>query len=319
MVTGSTVTLAWLAAGPLVMAPLLLATGQPLASALYAACPVICWAAATTLSRENAYPWRYVLPFPLAVLVIVFTIWRSTLLTIFRGVAWGGPPVPLSGAAQGTDPAGQGMSRRRPCRQVCFGMLLNCDMGESYGPWEKGADAQVMPLIDWANIACGGHAGDPGTMARTLALAAEHGVKPGAHPGYPDRRNFGRLRLDWPVESLILEIQAQIGALQAVATALGTPLNHVKPHGALYLAMMTDDLLLKEAGRGRSGRGRTRSHSCCRRRPIATGTIKLLKTHGTQAGVRGVRGPGLRGGRTPAAAVGRRGRADRSPARSPFM
>ncbi|MYD14446.1 MAG: glycosyltransferase, partial [Gemmatimonadetes bacterium] len=95
MVTGSTVTLAWLAAGPIVMAPLLLATGQPLAGALYAACPVICWAAATTVSRDNSYPWQYVLPFPLAVLVIVFTIWRSTLITIFRGVSWGGPPVPL--------------------------------------------------------------------------------------------------------------------------------------------------------------------------------------------------------------------------------
>ena len=129
-------------------------------------------------------------------------------------------------------------------------MLLNCDMGESYGPWEKGADAAVMPLIDWANIACGGHAGDPDTMARTLELAARHGVKPGAHPGYPDRRNFGRLRLDWPIDSLILEIQAQIGALQAVATALGTPLNHVKPHGALYLAMMTDDRLLKRLAEG---------------------------------------------------------------------
>lgn len=75
---------------------LLLATGQPLAGALYAACPVICWTAATTLSRDNGYPWRYVLPLPPAVLVIVFTIWRSTLLTIFRGVAWGGPPVPLA-------------------------------------------------------------------------------------------------------------------------------------------------------------------------------------------------------------------------------
>lgn len=129
-------------------------------------------------------------------------------------------------------------------------MLLNCDMGESYGPWEKGADAAVMPLIDWANIACGGHAGDPDTMARTLELATRHGVKPGAHPGYPDRRNFGRLRLDWPLDSLILEIQAQIGALQAVAAALGVPLNHVKPHGALYLAMMNDDRLLTRLAEG---------------------------------------------------------------------
>ncbi len=135
-------------------------------------------------------------------------------------------------------------------RKICSGMLLNCDMGESYGPWEKGADAAVMPLIDWANIACGAHAGDPDTMARTLTLAAEHGVKAGAHPGYPDRRNFGRLKLDWPVDSLVLEVQAQIGALRAVATALGTPLHHVKPHGALYLAMMADDGLLRRLAEG---------------------------------------------------------------------
>ena len=129
-------------------------------------------------------------------------------------------------------------------------MLINCDMGESYGPWEKGADEAVMPLIDWANIACGGHAGDPDTMARTLALAAEHGVQAGAHPGYPDRRNFGRLRLDWPLDSLVLEIQAQIGALHAVASATGTRIRHVKPHGALYLAMMNDDRLLTRLAEG---------------------------------------------------------------------
>ena len=133
---------------------------------------------------------------------------------------------------------------------VSFRMLINCDMGEGYGPWEKGADEAVMPLIDWANIACGGHAGDPDTMARTLLLAAEHGVRSGAHPGYPDRRNFGRLRLDWPLDSLVLEIQAQIGALQAVAAALGTRLHHVKPHGALYLAMMNDDRLLTRLAEG---------------------------------------------------------------------
>ncbi len=129
-------------------------------------------------------------------------------------------------------------------------MLINCDMGESYGPWEKGADEAVMPLIDQANIACGGHAGDPDTMARTLRLAAEHGVQAGAHPGYPDRRNFGRLKLDWPLESLVLEVQAQIGALQAVAGALGIGLRHVKPHGALYLAMMRDDQLLTRLAEG---------------------------------------------------------------------
>lgn len=123
-------------------------------------------------------------------------------------------------------------------------MLLNCDMGESYGPWEKGDDAAVMPLVDWANIACGGHAGDPDVMARTLALAREHDVRCGAHPGYADRRNFGRVRREGPVDSLIHEIQAQIGALQAIAKSLGIVLHHVKPHGALYLAMMDDEALM---------------------------------------------------------------------------
>ncbi len=129
-------------------------------------------------------------------------------------------------------------------------MYLNCDLGESYGPWQKGADADVMPLIDWANIACGGHAGDADTMAQTLLLAAEHGVKAGAHPGYPDRRNFGRMHLDWPIDSLVREVQAQIGALRALADANGIPLHHVKPHGALYLAMMKTDQLLVRLAEG---------------------------------------------------------------------
>jgi UPF0271 protein len=123
---------------------------------------------------------------------------------------------------------------------LSFDMLLNCDIGESFGPWKMGQDEEIMPLIDWANIACGGHAGDPDTMARTLALAAHHGVKAGAHPGYPDKRNFGRVRQDVLWESLVNEVQAQIGALMALAQVQGITLHHVKPHGALYNAMMED-------------------------------------------------------------------------------
>lgn len=119
-------------------------------------------------------------------------------------------------------------------------MLLNCDIGEGFGPWKMGQDEEIMPLIDWANIACGGHAGDPDTMARTLALAKKHGVKAGAHPGYPDRRNFGRVRQDIPLDSLVNEVQAQVGALMALAQVQGMALHHVKPHGALYNAMMED-------------------------------------------------------------------------------
>lgn len=123
-------------------------------------------------------------------------------------------------------------------------MFLNCDLGEGYGPWEKGDDAAAMPYLDWANIACGGHAGDGDTMARTLELSIEHGVRAGAHPGYADRRNFGRVRLDLSTRSLVREVQAQIGALRAIATAVGADLHHVKPHGALYNAMMAEDDLL---------------------------------------------------------------------------
>lgn len=129
-------------------------------------------------------------------------------------------------------------------------MKLNCDLGEGWGPWEKGNDAGVMPFLDWANVACGGHAGDPDTMVRTLDLARAHGVKVGAHPGYPDRRYFGRMRLDMPVPSLVREVQAQVGALRALATAVGVSLHHVKPHGALYNAMMTDDELLVALAEG---------------------------------------------------------------------
>ena len=96
LATGATATLIWLAVAPLILAPLLLATGQPLAGLLFAVCPLVYWVVAMTVSRDDSYPWWSALPFPLAVLVFVYTLWRSTLLTIFRGVVWGGPPVPLS-------------------------------------------------------------------------------------------------------------------------------------------------------------------------------------------------------------------------------
>lgn len=129
-------------------------------------------------------------------------------------------------------------------------MYINCDMGESFGPWKKGNDESVMPLIDWANIACGGHAGDPDTMVRTLQLAQEHDVQAGAHPGYPDPRNFGRVKLDWPVRSVVNEIQGQVGRLLALSKANGVSLRHVKPHGALYNTMMADDALLVALAEG---------------------------------------------------------------------
>lgn len=106
---------------------------------------------------------------------------------------------------------------------------LNCDLGEG-----APHDAELMAWITSANIACGAHAGDPETMRATLRLAHRHGVSAGAHPGYEDRANFGRLdqTLDpTAVQALVLR---QIRNLQAIAREEGVPLRHVKPHGALY-------------------------------------------------------------------------------------
>ncbi len=111
---------------------------------------------------------------------------------------------------------------------------LNADVGESYGAWTMGADALLMPSITSANVACGAHAGDPLTMARTVALALEHGVVIGAHPGYPDRDGFGRRELPMEPDELEASLVAQLGAFSAICRAQGAQLTHVKPHGALY-------------------------------------------------------------------------------------
>ncbi|MBK6510488.1 MAG: 5-oxoprolinase subunit PxpA [Haliea sp.] len=117
-------------------------------------------------------------------------------------------------------------------------MLLNCDLGESYGSWTMGHDASVMPHIDQASIACGFHAGDPLTMRRTLALAGEHGVAIGAHPAYPDLVGFGRRSMALGSEELIATLHYQIAALDGMARSQGLTLSYVKPHGALYHDMM---------------------------------------------------------------------------------
>ena len=117
-------------------------------------------------------------------------------------------------------------------------MLLNCDLGESYGRWTRGVEASVMPYIDQANIACGFHAGDPVTMRCTLALAAEHGVAIGAHPAYPDIVGFGRRSMTLSRAEIIANLHYQIAALDGMAHSLGLTLAYVKPHGALYHDMM---------------------------------------------------------------------------------
>lgn len=117
-------------------------------------------------------------------------------------------------------------------------MLLNCDLGESFGSWTMGHDAAVMPHIDQASIACGFHAGDPVTMRRTLALAKQHGVAVGAHPAYPDLAGFGRRSMALSHDELTAALHYQIAALDGMAQSLGLSLSYVKPHGALYHDMM---------------------------------------------------------------------------------
>jgi UPF0271 protein len=120
-------------------------------------------------------------------------------------------------------------------------MLLNCDLGESYGSWTMGLDAEVMPHIDQANIACGFHGGDPVTIRKTLALAAEHGVSIGAHPAYPDLVGFGRRPMNLSADEIIANLHYQVAALEGMARSEGLELSYVKPHGALYNDMMARD------------------------------------------------------------------------------
>lgn len=110
---------------------------------------------------------------------------------------------------------------------------INADIGESYGKYTIGADADLMQLIGSANVACGAHAGDPSIMVRTVRLAQEHGVSVGAHPGFNDVWGFGRRQIRMNPQDLEYLITYQIGALQAIAQAQNAKVTHVKPHGAL--------------------------------------------------------------------------------------
>ena len=122
---------------------------------------------------------------------------------------------------------------------------LNCDVGESFGAYQIGNDAEVLQYVSSASIACGFHAGDPGTMRRTVKLAADRGVAIGAHPGLPDLVGFGRRVMEITPQQAHDLVIYQIGALQAFVTAQGMKLRHVKPHGALYTMAATDAPLAK--------------------------------------------------------------------------
>jgi 5-oxoprolinase (ATP-hydrolysing) subunit A len=119
---------------------------------------------------------------------------------------------------------------------------LNADLGESYGAWSLGDDRAMLGLVTSANVACGFHAGDPTRLLDTVRQAAAHRVAVGAQVSYPDLRGFGRRDLDLPPDDLTADVIYQIGALQALATAAGTRVRYVKPHGALYNRIVHDEV-----------------------------------------------------------------------------
>ena len=119
-------------------------------------------------------------------------------------------------------------------------MQLNCDLGEQEKLVPSSPEKSVMPYIDQANICCGVHAGNTDVMRETVILAIANKVEIGAHPSYPDRKNFGRLSLKIPQHELKEVIIQQIMALQTICEDLNTTITYVKPHGALYNDMMRD-------------------------------------------------------------------------------
>ena len=123
---------------------------------------------------------------------------------------------------------------------------LNCDLGESFGAYQIGADEEIIPYITSANVACGYHASDPLVMQKTVELAKKSDVHIGAHPGYPDLMGFGRRNMNVSPKEVKAYVQYQIGALMAFCTAACVKMHHVKPHGAMY-NMAAKDRLLSQA------------------------------------------------------------------------
>src|SRR5687768_16356971 len=118
---------------------------------------------------------------------------------------------------------------------------INCDMGESYGAWTMGADAEVMPHISSANVACGFHGGDPATIRKTVRLALDNGVAVGAHPSLPDIQGFGRRAMKITPQDMYDLVVYQAGAVEGFARAAGSRLHHIKCHGALYNMAANDE------------------------------------------------------------------------------
>lgn len=134
------------------------------------------------------------------------------------------------------------MTSARDYPHQAFGRVaLNCDLGEGFDD----VDRKVMPFIDQANIACGGHAGDRNSMQRTVDLALKREVAVGAHPSYPDRDNFGRVSQRYAPEVLLDSLFEQVEALEAVCRAQGARMTYIKAHGALYNDSMKDPSLMR--------------------------------------------------------------------------
>jgi 5-oxoprolinase (ATP-hydrolysing) subunit A len=127
---------------------------------------------------------------------------------------------------------------------------LNCDMGEVPAAISDGTQESLMPSLTSVNIACGGHAGDSETMKATVAQALRWRLAVGAHPGYPDRANFGRVELNLSPENVAQFVFEQVRALAAVVASYGSRVRHVKPHGALYTQAVKDRVLAQAIADG---------------------------------------------------------------------
>ena len=158
---------------------------------------------------------------------------------------------------------------------------LNCDMGESYGAWKMGADAEIMPLISSANIAAGFHAGDPGTIRKTVGIAVDNGVAIGAHPSLPDIMGFGRRTMKVSAQEIYDMVIYQAGAIEAFARAAGAKLHHVKCHGALYNMSAMDEELSDAIARAvRDLGGGVQLYALSNSRMMEAGLRHGLKTVG---------------------------------------
>lgn len=127
---------------------------------------------------------------------------------------------------------------------------VNTDTGESYGRWQLGDDARLLPYVSSANIACGMHAGDPVVMDKVVADCAARGVAIGAHPGFPDLQGFGRREIRMSPAEVESFVMYQVGALRVFAESRGVGLTHVKAHGSLYNMASVDDGLAMAVARG---------------------------------------------------------------------